>query len=333
LNFIINNEENMNNDLNNFILESEEESIDFRAIAWRYIRRWYLFVFFLGIALVSAFFYIRYTRPVYKVSSVVLIKDEKKGMKAGMDVIEGLDLGGNKIVENEIEVLKSRSLMKKVVEALRLNVSYFREASPIDTDLYGKSPIWIQLEQMMQPAYKGKLIIHLLDKNKFEVIANGNALGEFTYGQAVNNNFIGRFRVFLNDKQFRGEDKIKVSFAPVDNVVGANLGSLEVSLLNQKSTVLSLTYQDTSPERGKAVLRNLHEQYILAALGDKNTEATNTLRFIDDRLRLLTGELTDVEKDVEVYKSQAGFTDISSESDLFLEKVKETDSKLNEVDI
>lgn len=323
----------MNNDLNNFILDSDEESIDFRAVAWRYLRRWYLFVFFLGIAFVSAFLYLRYTRPVYKVSSVVMIKDEKKGMKAGMDILEGLDLGGNKIVENEIEVLKSRSLMKKVVEALRLNVSYYREASPIDTDLYGKSPIWIQLEQMMMPMYKGKLSIHILNKDKFEVIADGNELGTYSFGQAVNNNFIGRFRVFLHEKRFHGEDEVKVVLNTVDNVVGANLASLDVSLLNQKSTVLSLTYQETSPERGKDVLRNLHEQYILAALGDKNTEATNTLRFIDDRLRLLTGELTDVEKDVEVYKSQAGFTDISSEANLFLEKVKETDTKLNEVDI
>lgn len=323
----------MNNDLNHFMLESEEDSIDFRTIAWRYVRRWYLFAIFLVLAFATAFLYLRYTRPVYKVSSVVLIKDEKKGMKAGMEILEGLDMGGNKIVENEIEVLKSRSLIKKVVEALRLNVTYYRETSPIDTDLYGQSPIWIQLEQMIQPAYKGKLIIHLLNKDTFQVIAGGNELGTFSYGQAVNNNFIGRFRVFLNEKRFKGEDAIKVSFATVDNVVEKNLEKLDVALVNQKSTVLSLTYQETSPERGRDILRNLHQQYTLAALGDKNTEATNTLRFIDDRLRLLTGELTDVEKDVEVYKSQAGFTDISSESNLFLEKVKETDTKLNEVDI
>lgn len=323
----------MNNDFNNFIAESEEESIDFRAVAWRYLRRWYLFVIFLLLAAAVAFLYLRYTRPIYKVSSVILIKDEKKGMKAGMEILEGLDIGGNKIVENEIEVLKSRTLMKKVVEALRLNVNYYREASPVDTDLYGQSPIWIQLEQMIQPAYKKKVVIHILGRDKFQVEADGKELGTFSYGQAVNNNFIGRFRVFLNEKRFAGEDEIKVSFATVDNVVEKNLEKLDVSLLNQKSTVLSLTYQETSPERGKDILRNLNQQYTLAALGDKNTEATNTLRFIDDRLRLLTGELTDVEKDVEVYKSQAGFTDISSESNLFLEKVKETDTKLNEVDI
>lgn len=322
----------MNNDLSN-IFDQEEEGIDIRALTWRYLRNWYLFVIFLLAAFAVAFLYLRYTRSVYEVSSVMMIKDEKKGMTGGMDILKDLDLGGNKLVENEIEVLKSRTLMKKVVETLRLNVAYYREASPIDVDLYGKSPIWIQLEQMIEPAYKKKIIIKVLNKDSFELIADGNEMGKFNYGQAVNNNFIGRFRVFLNDKNFKGEDEVKVTFASVEDVMEGNLAKLDVALVNQKSTVLNLTYKETSTARGRDILKRLHEQYILAALGDKNTEATNTLRFIDDRLRLITGELSDVEKDVEVYKSQAGFTDISSEANLFLEKVKETDTKLNEVGI
>lgn len=322
----------MNNDLSN-IFDQEEEGIDIRVLIWRYLRKWYLFVIFLLATFAVAFLYLRYTRPVYEVSSVMMIKDEKKGMTGGMDILKDLDLGGNKLVENEIEVLKSRTLMKKVVETLRLNVAYYREASPIDIDLYGKSPIWIQLEQMIEPAYKKKIIIKVLNKDSFELIADGNEMGKFSYGQAVNNNFIGRFRVFLNDKNFKGEDKVKVTFASVEDVMEENLAKLDVALVNQKSTVLNLSYQETSIARGRDILKRLHEQYILAALGDKNTEATNTLRFIDDRLRLITGELSDVEKDVEVYKSQAGFTDISSEANLFLEKVKETDTKLNEVGI
>ncbi len=279
----------MNNDLDN-LFDQEEESIDLRALVWRYLRKWYLFVFFLFIALAGAFLYLRYTRPIYEVSSVMMIKDEKKGMTGGMEnILKDLDLGvANKIVENEMEVLKSRTLMRKVVETLRLNVGYYREASPIDTDLYGKSPIWIQLEQMIEPAYKKKVIVKILNRDSFELIADGNEMGTFSYGQAVNNNFIGRFRVFLNDKNFRGEDEIKVTFATVEDVMEANLAKLDISLVNQKSTVLNLTYQETSTARGRDILKRLHEQYILAALGDKNTEATNTLRFIDDRLRLIT---------------------------------------------
>jgi hypothetical protein len=46
-----------------------------------------------------------------------------------------------------------------------------------------------------------------------------------------------------------------------------------------------------------------------------------TLKFIEGRLRLITSELVDVEKDVESYKTAKGFT-LTAESNLFLDKVK-----------
>lgn len=318
---------------NSFLFDKEEEKIDLRSIAYRYIRNWYLFVIFLLLALIGAFFYLIYSRPVYEVSSVVLIKDDKKGL-GGNDFLKDLEMmGGNKIVENEMEVLKSRSLMKKVVESLRLNVIYTKKANPIDVDLYGKSPIWMQIEQMKNPVYNQKFIVRLLDHAKFEILIEDKVAGEYSFGQVVYQPLLGKFRVFSNNIILKNNEDIGVQFANIDGIIQGNLGKLDVSLLNQKSTVIKLSYQETSPSRGKDILRKLHEAYILASLGDKNTEASNTLRFIDERLRLISSELTVVEKDVEVYKSAAGFTDISSESNLFLEKVKETDSKLNEVGI
>lgn len=318
---------------NSFLFDTEEENIDLRSIAYRYIRNWYLFVIFLLLAFVGAFFYLLYTRPVYEVSSVVLIKDDKKGL-GGNDFLKDLEMmGGNKIVENEMEVFKSRFLMKKVIESLRLNVMYTKHSYPIDEDLYGKSPIWMQVEQMQRPIYPKKFIIRLLGDSKFELLMENKAVGNFTFGQSISQPQLGKFRVILYNNAFQPKEEINVQFANIDQVIQSNLGRLDVSLLNQKSTVLQLSYQETSPQRGKDILKKLHEEYTLASLGDKNTEASNTLRFIDERLKLISTELTGVEKDVEVYKSAAGFTDISSESNLFLEKVKETDSKLNEVDI
>lgn len=318
---------------NSFLFDKEEENIDLRSIAYRYIRNWYLFVIFLLLAFIGAFFYLIYSRPVYEVSSVVLIKDDKKGL-GGNDFLKDLEMmGGNKIVENEMEVLKSRSLMKKVVESLRLNVIYTKKANPIDVDLYGKSPIWMQIEQMKNPVYNQKFIVRLLDHAKFEILIEDKVAGEYSFGQVVYQPLLGKFRIFSNNIILKNNEDIGVQFANIDGIIQGNLGKLDVSLLNQKSTVIKLSYQETSPSRGKDILRKLHEAYILASLGDKNTEASNTLRFIDERLRLISSELTVVEKDVEVYKSAAGFTDISSESNLFLEKVKETDSKLNEVGI
>ncbi|MFC0181188.1 hypothetical protein ACFFJX_00810 [Pseudarcicella hirudinis] len=140
--------------------------------------------------------------------------------------------------------------------------------------------------------------------------------------------------VSLNDSLYRQDDDlIRVKFFEKESLVERYQKEIQVELMNQKSTVLKLSLEDALPVKGKAILAKLLEAYTYSALADKNMEATNTLQFIDQRLRLITGELGSVEKDVETYKSSQGITDLSVEANLFLEKVKENDTKLNEVDI
>ncbi|WP_449437251.1 hypothetical protein [Pedobacter steynii] len=86
-------------------------------------------------------------------------------------------------------------------------------------------------------------------------------------------------------------------------------------------------------ERGKDILNTLIQVYNEASLADKNRTTQSTIQFIDERLALITGELVEVEKDVEGFKSSQGLTDISSEAQLYLENVKTNDAKLNEVNL
>ena len=73
--------------------------------------------------------------------------------------------------------------------------------------------------------------------------------------------------------------------------------------------------------------------YQYSALTDKNLEATNTIKFIDERLRLITGELNDVEQNVELYKRAENITDLSQEGNMFLSGVNANDTKINDVDV
>jgi uncharacterized protein involved in exopolysaccharide biosynthesis len=105
----------------------KNEIIDFRIVLGRYLRFWYLFLISAILCLALAFAYLWYVRPTFEAKAVLLIKDEKKGLSAGNDIMKELELfGGNKLVENEIEVLKSRGLMEKVVDDLNLTVAYFK---------------------------------------------------------------------------------------------------------------------------------------------------------------------------------------------------------------
>lgn len=324
----------MNNEL---YVSKKEDDFDIRVFFMKYLRYWYWFVVSLAITGTLAFLYLRYTIPIYQVSSILLIKDEKKGGMIGNDILKDLELfSGNKIVENEMEVLKSRTLMEKVVNELNLTVSYFQEGAIRDYDemAFGVSPIWVQHGNLTPLAYEEPIFIKVLNRQKFELLnEQGQSKGSFAYSQNIKSEY-GLFRVFLHDSLYRkNNDLIKVSFAPNEDVIQRYQESIQVDLLNQKSSVLKLSIEDAVPSKAKAFLGKLLEAYTFSALSDKNREASNTIEFIDERLKLITNELGDVEKDVEVYKSSQGITDLSAEANLFLEKVKENDSKLNEVDI
>ncbi len=112
--------------------EMEEPEFDLQEYLRRYLRYWYLFPIFVGLALTAAYFYLQVTQPVYNTSATLLIKDEKKGMGAGgNEMLEELaQFSGSKLVENEIEVLSSLTLIAQVVENLGLGVAYDRPGRP-----------------------------------------------------------------------------------------------------------------------------------------------------------------------------------------------------------
>lgn len=314
--------------------QEKEEDFNLRLFLLKYLRYWYWFVIALAVAFASAFFYLQYTVPIYKVTASLLIKDEKKGMTGGNEMLKELDMfNGSKIVENEMEVLKSRALMEKVVDDLNLTVTYFTEGSLRDTELFHQSPITLNYTQLQTPAYTNPLYIRTLDTQHYELLdQDSQQLGTYLYTQPVKSDY-GRFRVFLSNPKVPTGQLIKVRFSRRENLIEFNIKQLQVELLNQKSTVLQMNMETPVPEKGRSILAKLLDAYTYSALEDKNLEATNTLRFIEDRLKLITGELVVVEKDVESYKTSQGITDLSTEANLFLEKVKENDTKLNEVDI
>lgn len=316
-------------------LQENNDNFDLRLVLLKYLRYWYWFIIALVVALGLAFFYLQYATRIYKITSVLLIKDEKKGgMGGASEMFKELDIsGGNKIVENEMEVLKSRTLLVKVVDDLNLTVSYFSEGSFRDQELFGNSPITINYTFLNEKAYKTPLFIQTIDSQHYELLDEGkNSLGKFIYSQSINSPY-GRFRVFPNKKQTATDQLIKVKFSGREGFIASLSNNLQVDLLNQKSTVVQLSMESGVPEKGKAILAKLLDVYTYSALEDKNLESTNTLRFIEDRLKLISRELVDVEGNVENYKTQKGITDLSEEANLFLEKVKENDTKLNEVDV
>src|ERR1700722_4849705 len=104
----------------NKMIHEQKDSNLISFIRFRFVPYWPLFALLLFISGVGAAVYIKWTPPVYQAKADLLIKDENKGSSDGK-MLESLNIfSTKKIVEDEIEVLQSQTLMREVVRNLDL---------------------------------------------------------------------------------------------------------------------------------------------------------------------------------------------------------------------
>lgn len=312
---------------------SEEQEVNLREMIYKYLYHWPVFILGLIICLFGAFFYLRYTQPIYQVTSTLLIKDQKKSPSS--DILDQLgQSGGSKEVDNEIEILKSRTLMSKVIERLHLNVQYKAEGRVITTDAYDTRPINFIPVAINKEYQNRDLQLSFPDKERYllkDVLSGKSVTGLLNQ---LNKNVFGTYKIErINNLSSSLVGNLTIRLSDVSSVVSGYLENLTVETKNKQSTVLELGYQTPVIKQGEDILNTLVQVYNEASLLDKNKTTQRTMEFIDERLAPLTGELTDVEKNVESFKSSQGLTDITSEAEMYLGSVKANDAQLNEVNI
>jgi tyrosine-protein kinase Etk/Wzc len=318
-----------NSELNKILFQQqEEETIDLKEILFKYLAYWKWFVLSFIIALAAGFLYLKTQVPVYSIQSSVLIKDDKKGLGQD-DMLKQLDIfSGTKVVDNEIDILKSYTLMEQVVTDLNLHVKYFINENLKDVELYGaNNPVHITIVKPTEPGEDAEPL-KLENLNGEAILLNGK---EVALNKNINTEY-GIIQIRLTGNAPEVEE-LSISISPITPVTEAYMTLLRVEPSSRMSTVLNLSLESAIPQKGIDILDKLIEVYNHAGLEDKNKVAANTLKFIENRLELVSADLTEVEQNVESYKSTQGITDISTESKLFLESVQHNDQQLNQIKI
>ena len=113
------------NSYENNMNELDEEKVNYQELLFRYIIHWPWFVASVLVCLIGAWVYLHFQTPVYQVSASIMIKDDKKG--SGSTDLENLGIGGvitsTQSIDNEIEILRSKTILKEVVRWRGIKVS------------------------------------------------------------------------------------------------------------------------------------------------------------------------------------------------------------------
>lgn len=316
--------------------EQSEEQVNIQELLFRYLIHWPWFVISIIICIACAWGYLRLTTPIYNISATVLIKDEKKGGGASMSSdLEKMGLEGfvssSSNVDNEIEVLRSKSLAREVVNNLGLFVTYMDEDEFPSKELYHTSPVLVSLTHQEADKLPGRMEINM-------ILQPTGALGvQITVGEkeyqkqfdklpAVFPTDEGTVAFFANNdtlsavcpENITKERHITAFINRPFSVLKEYVSSLSIAPTSKTTSVVVISLENTNTRRGRDYINKLLEMYNINANNDKNEVAQKTAEFIDERIGIISKELGSTEQDLENFKRSAGITDLSSEAQIAL---------------
>lgn len=301
---------------------------------WAY---WHVFVICILLCSIAAYIYLRYTTPKYMTYAKVLVKDDKKtgGIGEGQ-LLQELGMQSTPAnVENEVEVFKSRTLMKKVIGEHGLNIHYYAPGRVKTSEYYYKDlPFrFVPLFDNNEVTIRHKYQLELKDGNSF-IITDNKKSWEGKWGDTIDLT-IGK--VVINDRRKLANpaydlSKCTIEIKATEYQAIRTLRSLTVKPVN-KTTILELSLSDPLPQRGEDILNNLIEEYQQANIDDRNKTLDATVAFIDDRLMGVTTELTGIEKNIEQFKSSKKLTDLTEQSKMLLNSTSEYAKQLTDKEV
>ena len=315
-----------------FELEDVEET-SLGDLLYKFLPFWPLFVLLLIISLSAAWVYLRYTMPVYETSATLLIKDDKSNTPAN-EMMEAFDMfGSKKSVENEVEVLQSKTLMQEVVKNLHLYAPVTVQGRVMSQSAYVISPIVIEAK------YPDS--VKAVKKIDFSYNENEPSISFDNKNYPLNQWVATPFGVirFLSNKYYREpnntekENHFYFSLITVKNAANNILKQIKVVPSSKQSTVIDLSIDGEIPKRGEDILNELLVVYNKAAILDKNVLAANTLKFVEDRLKLVAADLDTVEGNLQQFKAHNKITDISSQGQIYLQTVATNDQKISDINM
>jgi len=338
-------------DFYNEVLDDEIEDVNLREQLNKYLVHWRWFLVSVVIGLVLAFLYLRYTTPSYEATTTILVKDEKKGgMLSELSAFADLGMGGSmkSNVDNEIEILKSRTLVESTIKELDLNVGLYVKGKVVDRDIYADGPIHVYFYNRNSFFDKVNVVLNceLINSNTFRLDneTESDSKGtfvlstkkEFNYGEKIATR-VGT--LVLTKTSFYGKNhtgrfkSIKILINPLDEITEGFRQGLKVEPVSKTSSVVNISISNHVAEKAENFLDTMIEIYNENAAEDKNYISENTSKFIASRLALIAQELDGVEQDVESFKKANKLTDIESEAKLFIEGSNEYDKKGVEAEI
>jgi uncharacterized protein involved in exopolysaccharide biosynthesis len=328
--------------------KKDKETVSLKTIFVEYLRHWKFFLITFIISFIPAILYLTLTPLTFEFDSAIqLVEDKESGLGSlGLGEASGIMKsfgiggggGGSLNIDDEITVLSSNNLLRKVALDLGLNVSYNKPYSLYY--LYDDSPLLLTADTFTMN--------NIDDEYLFDVSAsNGNL------NVKAKTKFGGDRETFaftalpakmkVGDKEFTldynhlvssidNTYKLVIKCIPASWTAEDLSSKVAIEDISATSKVLLLSTTDHSKNRGKDILNTLVSKYNDEIKYNDRVEDYKTLDFVDSRITVVIRELKEKEQEIESYKTKNKLTMIEADIQLYGEVIKEIQSEIIEME-
>lgn len=295
-----------------------------RDIASIAARRWYWFPISLLLCLGAALLYLSFAQPTYQRTATLIVNDTRKGaaseMTAFNDIIGGI---GHSSVDNEVHILKSRRLMEEVVARYGLATRYLSRDGLRRVDMYGRVPV---VSEFLEPKYEEVEFCYTILGDSTLRLSGFSRGGEVEIIARCGDTVvtpIGRIVALASPHYMDNfEGDIRVIHSPESDVVERYREALRCEVADRQTSIIRLTMEDAVAQRAEDIINGIVEAYNADAIANRQAVSHLTERFIDERLRLLSTELSDADSDIATFKEHNNITSPEKYATISIEELQ-----------
>ncbi len=318
---------------NNLEVNQAKQDSSPREWVMRYIRYTPLIIICIALGLMGAYLQLRYSVRVYSVNGKLLVKNSSPygGGREKFDEIFMMQ-GPSRNMNDEIEIIKSRYMARRVVRSLGLNIMYYNKGTIRSSVIHPKeTPFVIEIVNMPDSTLGASFMITILDNNRF--LLNEEKKPYFFNQQIRNSKGLFVVKKTNNSFDIFKSKEFQANLASDENRATSIAGGLRVSQATDYANVLNLTYETDNIRLGKDIINQYMEEYQQSSLEDKRMIAVNTLSFIDEQLDTVKTNLSRVEGIQQQFQESNKIYNTKEQSQILLSQMQEVNKELTEQEV
>ncbi|HTE34384.1 MAG TPA: polysaccharide biosynthesis tyrosine autokinase [Chryseolinea sp.] len=301
------------------------EGIDFNKLKIVARSNWFWLLAIFLIVNVGAYLGVRYTKNLYKSSSVLKLDVKKEASEFGIKttIVEDQNLS---LISGEIEIIQSRLFLNRVVDSSALDVSYYSIGHLLNDELYQSHPFTVKYKVHTNNLFDRQ--INFLEEGKDDFTLrfgfnNTDVKGKYDQWIALDDMDI----LIAKNEKFRKGDEIGYFFIinSENSLLEYLLSNLSAEPLNYNANTIQISFQDNNPFKANAILNKIDTVYLQYSNEQKNLATKQKIEWISN-------ELVNIERKMEDFEHYFENFTLQNKTNNMDEDLKKTVESINRID-